>query len=611
MNTLFHSNNLLSLALLFLVCLAPPAWGVDSDETLLILEGGVSESVTASRAPKPLSRSAENISIITAADIEALHPHTLADILATVPGVQVESLRSPGSAVYMRLQGSNFGHVLVLLDGIPLNNLGDNYSDIGLIPARFIERIEIVKGAASSAWGQALGGVINVISKSPEITERPVGGSISATLGERETRDTGAELAGDIDRFGYYFSGGYLTSDGLLPNNHSRLSNAHAKLTYELPRQGMVTATFADFRGERGDFAYLPWDLQEDSTPRITLGSLSLRQPLTERLELEVGGRYDEKKYRINIKTIQDGTLLQSVLSDEKTIGLSARMVWRGETNLLVAGIEYDGVQSRQNDAIQQVDILNRDADRWGFYLNDTLSLGTVALSPGIRYDIVGSGVEQFSPSFGVTWQVSDNNLLRAYTARGYSLPQFLSYFNTEKVWTSQIGIESGSISNLWLKGTLFRNETWDVIVRDSPVDYYLERQIKQGGELELRTTPLHNISLSSGYTYLDARRSGDHAVVRDVPSQTLQLGVRYDDANYLQGVLTGRYIWWNGAANHLGHYSPMVWDLHLTATPFGRMADSPEIFLSIRNLFNGSQYLDDIFRNTGRWAEMGVRFRF
>jgi len=611
MKTLLHIQNLVFPALLFLAFFSPPAWGVEQDETLFILEGGVSESVTASRAPKPLSRSAENISIITAADIEALHPHTLADILATVPGVQIEAVRTPGSIVFTRVQGSSFGHVLVLLDGVPINNLSDNYSDIGLIPARIIERIEIVKGAASSAWGQALGGVINVITKSPESAERPVGGSISASIGELETRDTGAELAGGIDHFGYYLSGGYLNSDGLLPNNHSRLSNAYAKLTFDLPRQGTATTTFADFWGNRGDFAYPLWDIQEDTSPRITLATLNIRQPLVERLQLELGGRYDEKKYRINISTIQDGIPLQSVLTDEKTVGLSARMVWRGTTNLLVAGIEYDAVRSRQNDSIQQVDILNRDADRWGFYLNDTLSLGTVALSPGIRYDIVGSGVEQFSPSFGVTWQVSDNNLLRAYTARGYSLPQFLSYFNTEKVWTSQIGIESGSIANLWLKGTLFRNETWDIIVRDPPVDYHLERQIKQGIELELRTTPLYHLSLSGGYTYLDARRSGDHAVVRDVPSQTLQLGIRYDDSDQLLGVMTGRYIWWNGAAYHLGHYSPMVWDLHLTATPFGRGAVLPEIFLSVRNLFKGSQYLDDVYRNTGRWAEMGVRFRF
>lgn len=610
MKKILHIHNLVFPVLIFF-CLVSNVWGGEQDETLLLLEGEGGKSITASRAPKPLSRSAENITIITAADIEALHPHTLTDILATVPGVQVESLRTPGSLTYMRLQGSNFGHVLVLLDGVPLNNLSDNWSDIGLIPARIIERIEIVKGAASSAWGQALGGVINVISKSPESTERPVGGSISATLGEQETRDTGAELTGGIGRFGYYLSGGYLNSDGLLPNNHSRLSNGHAKLTHELPRQGSVTTTFSDFRGSRGDLAYPPWDILEDSTPRVTLASITFRQPIAERFALEVGGRYGEKKYGLDLRAIQDGTQLQGMAFDESTLGFSTGMVWRGTSNLLVAGAEYDGVKLHQTDSIQQVDTLKRDADRWGFYLNDTLSLGAVALSPGIRYDIVGSGVEQFSPSFGITWQISDNNLIRAYTARGYSLPPFLSGLNTEKVWTSQLGIESGSLANLWLKLTLFRNETRDIVVRDSPTTYHLERQIKQGGELELRTSPLYDISLSGGYTYLDARRSGDHALVPDVPSQTLQLGIRYDDSEYLLGVMTGRYLWWNAAANHMGHYSPMVWDLHLTATPFGRGDETPEIFLSVRNLFNGSQYLDDVFRNTGRWAEMGVRYRF
>jgi len=606
---LFHS--LLSITTLFLI-LASPVLGLEPDETLLLLEGGLAESVTASRAPKPLSQSAENITIVTAADIEAQHAHTLADVLATVPGVQLEAIRTPGSAAYLRLQGSNFSHVLVMLDSVPLNNLADNFSDIGLIPARIIERIEIVKGAASSAWGQALGGVINVITKSPEAAERPVGGSIDASYGERGTSDTGGDLGGALDRFGYYLSGGYLYSNGLLPNNHSRLSNAYAKLSYDLPGQGQVTATFATMQGKRGDFVYPALDMQEDSSPRITLVTLNLRQPLLERLEIELGGRYAEKKYNIDIKTIQEATLLQGVLLDESTAGLSARIIWRGTTNLLAAGVEYDDVRLRVNDSIMQVDTQNRQADRWGFYLNDTISLGAAAVSPGLRYDLTGSSGDQFSPSLGITWQLSENNLLRAYTARGYSLPPFLRELKSEKVWTSQLGFETSSIANLWVKGTLFRNDTWDIPTFDSVTrEQKLERHIKQGGELELRTTPWHNTSLSGGYTYIDARRRSDHTGVKDVPPQTLQIGLRYDDLLYLQSLLTGRYIWWNATPNHLGKYSAMVWDLHLTATPFGRMTEAAEIFFSIRNLFNGSQYLDDAFHNTRRWAEMGVRYRF
>lgn len=606
MKVLLHIHNIVFPAFFILVCLVFPVYGDGLDETLLLLDGVSGESVTASRAPKPLSQSAENITIVTAAEIDALHAHTLIDVLATIPGVQLESIRSPGSLTYLRLQGSSFNHVLVLLDGIPLNNLSDNYPDIGLVPARIIERIEIVKGAASSSWGQALGGVINVITKSSDEAERSVGGNIATTFGERGTRDTGAEIGGAFTRFGYYLSGGYLTSDGLLANNQSHLSNGYAKLSYDLPTRGQVVATVFNSWGNRGDFDFS--GIKEDSSPRITFGTLTVRQPLSERLDMEIGGHYGEKKFDLAFATIQ-GT--SEVNSDESTRGFSSKLIWRGTNNLLAAGMEFDEVRLKATASISAVDILNRKADRWGFYLNDTISLADVAISPGLRYDLTGSGNEQFSPSLGVTWQVSDNNLLRAYTARGYSLPPLLTDRNTEKVWTSQIGVESGSIPNLWLKGTLFRNETWDVFVRNP--EPHLERQIKRGGEIELRTIPWHSLSFNGGYTYLDARRSGDHTTVKDIPSQTVNIGLRHDYRDFLLSLLTGRYTWWNANADpsNKGQYSATIWDLHLTATPFGRKTDSPEIFLSIRNMFNGSQYLGDIFRNAGRWVDMGVRFRF
>jgi len=611
MPRLSSNYSLLFATVILLVPLLSSAHGLEQDETLLLLSGEGGESVTTSRTPKPISQSAENITIISSTEIEALNAHTLTDLLAVATGVQIESVRTPGSVTYLRLQGSNFGHVQVMLDGVPINNLSENFSDIGLIPARIIERIEIVKGAASSAWGQALGGVINVITKGRESAERQVSGNVSTSYGEKDTSDTGGELGGSIDRFGYYLSAGYLSSDGLLPNNHSRLSNGYAKLSYDLPNQGRIVTTFADMRGKRGDFAYPAFDVLEDTKPRMSLFSLILQQHLADRVELEAGGRYTLKKYNIDVRTIQDSIPLQEIRTKDTTAGLFARLIWRNSNHLVVAGVEYDHVKLREYDDLSNVITASRKEDRWGNFLNDTIQFGQVTISPGIRYDLAEGGDEQFSPSLGLTWQFSEKNLLRIYTARGYSLPPILSDQNSEKVFTTQVGLESSSISGLWLKGTLFRNDTWDIFVKDSPVEFHQERQIKQGVELEIRTLPWHGTTITGGYTYLDARISGNHETVQDVPSQTVQLGLLYDDLHYVRSMLTGRHLWWNAASNHLGHYNAMIWDLHTTAFPFGRAPDSAEIFFSIRNLFNGSSYLDDAFRNTGRWVETGVRFRF
>jgi vitamin B12 transporter len=277
-----HARTLLHILFLLALFCALPAQvqAEEQDETLTLLGQPITADAVAGRLPRQLSHTAENTTVVTAADIEALNAHTLIDILATIPGIQLESQVGSANSAFTRIQGSNSSHVLVLLDGIPYNNLGDNFSDVGQIPARIIERVEIVKGAASSAWGQALGGVINVITKAPD-AERKIGGMASASMGERKTRDVGGELSGTIDRLGYYLSGGYLDSGSFTPNTGFTSANGHARLTWELADAGQLSLLFNYVRHERGDFAYTPLDFQSRDSARRMITGLTLRSPST------------------------------------------------------------------------------------------------------------------------------------------------------------------------------------------------------------------------------------------------------------------------------------------------------------------------------------------
>lgn len=608
-----HARNLLHIlfVLIFLCALPLDVRAAAQDETLSLLGQPLVEDPVAGRLPRQLSRTAENTTVITAAEIETLNAHTLVDILATIPGVQLQNQSGSANNANTTIQGSNFTHVLVLLDGVPYNNLGDNFADIGQIPARIIERVEIVKGSASSAWGQALGGVINVVTKSPD-AERKIGGTAAYSQGERVTRDGGGELSGTIDRLGYYLSGGYLDSAGFRPNNGFNGTNSHARLTWELPRQGQAGFLLNYVRLDRGELASTTRDIQaSDESRRLILG-MNLRQPFGSHLELELNAFHSVNQTGINVAQLSSGQPLQMVKADERVSGGGGRLLWRQSDNLLVGGIDYQHVRSDANEALVNVDILNRRADRWGFYLNDTYSLGPVALSAGARYDLTGTSGDQFSPSFGITWQLTDNTLLRGYTAKGFSLPSITLERGSERVWTSQVGLETSAVPYLWLKGTLFRNDTWDIVDRDPQTGAFLsQRQIKRGFELEARTAEVYNTSLRSGYTYVDARLGSDDSVVKGVPTHTLQLGLLYDDHTRFKGLLTGRHIYWNSDPSFKGSFQGILWDLHLNATPFSGDFKKVELFFSLRNIFNGSQYLIDALRNNGRWAEGGVRFRF
>ncbi|MCP4691342.1 MAG: TonB-dependent receptor plug domain-containing protein, partial [Desulfobacterales bacterium] len=163
--------------------------------------------VSSTRRLKPLDQVAEDVSVVTAQEIRAMNAHTVAEVLNRVTGVFMGfslGVSNPGSPGPIQIQGSKHVHVLVLLDGMPWNYLAGGSAETNAIPVETIERIEIVKGPASSAWGSSLGGVVNIITKSTGDEDKP-SGMVRASIGEKETQDYRVELSGlAASTVGYY-----------------------------------------------------------------------------------------------------------------------------------------------------------------------------------------------------------------------------------------------------------------------------------------------------------------------------------------------------------------------------------------------------------------------
>ena len=150
---------------LFLFC--PPSFA-QSEEEMQVLQMFYKEKdlvVSATRNPKPISQVAENITVITAREIENMNAHTVADVLNRTPGLFINYNQDFGAPSLLLIQGSEERHVLVVVDGIKWNSLAGGAAETNSIPVGIIERIEVIKGPASSSWGSSLGGVINIITK--------------------------------------------------------------------------------------------------------------------------------------------------------------------------------------------------------------------------------------------------------------------------------------------------------------------------------------------------------------------------------------------------------------------------------------------------------------
>lgn len=108
--------------------------------------------------------------VITSDEIEEIKPHTVAELLNTVPDISFTSNGGFGQPTNLYLRGFRQRETVFMIDGIRIND-PTNLNGVSiehLLPV-YIERIEIVKGSQSGVWGaDAAAGVINIITKRPK-----------------------------------------------------------------------------------------------------------------------------------------------------------------------------------------------------------------------------------------------------------------------------------------------------------------------------------------------------------------------------------------------------------------------------------------------------------
>ncbi|MDQ3168879.1 MAG: TonB-dependent receptor [Acidobacteriota bacterium] len=127
--------------------------------------------VTATRTNRRLSDVPVRTEVITQQAMRAVQARTLADAVEYTTGVQVESNCQNCNFSQIRLLGLAGPYTQILIDGQPIiSSLAQVYG-IEHIPARMLERIEVVKGGGSALYGPgSVGGVVNVISREPAAT---------------------------------------------------------------------------------------------------------------------------------------------------------------------------------------------------------------------------------------------------------------------------------------------------------------------------------------------------------------------------------------------------------------------------------------------------------
>ncbi len=579
---------------------------------------------TATRSPQPLSTVAENMTVVTAADIELMNAHTLADVLNTVNGVEIWMTGGPGQIAQTTILGSESRHVTVIMDGVVMNFVGTNLADLGWIPVQDIEKIEIIKGPASSAWGSALGGVVNIITKSGRSVDQ--GGVVYGSYGNKHFGDFRAEVRGKLDKLGYYLTAGRLQADGLSPYQDVSENTGYMKLSYDFTAKTNLLFAF-DYAGTaRNDGLFTDFDFSYKDISKHVHSALALNSAITKDLDLDLSVRAIKQYVNQENLTLSTGGV-QEIKDNDKGYGSSAKLTFRSISQTVVVGADSE---SRTEKSVL-IDDGEQSIRKWAMYANDTIVLDRLAVTPGVRFDHTNTNGSITSPSLGITYTILNNTIFRAFAAKGFNIPTPGDRFGNgdtivgnpelkvETVKSYQAGVESAALKYVWLKFMVFRNDIQNGLslislgtAATSPSQVQnVTRQRREGVTIEARTAPVFNTSLSVGAEFISSKdlETGDH--MKDIPVQVYDVALRYDDQNAFKALLQGRHINWNAADWEMSKYHSMLLDLTLIKKIYQHRDASLEAFANGHNLLNTPQYNIYVYPNPARWYEAGLKYKF
>ncbi len=238
-------------------------------------------SVTATKTARALSEIPATVNVISEADINQSVATSADELLREVAGVDVKHplgamATGTSNKVIMRgFGGGTEGRMLLLVDGVPMNDSYFSGIEWNQVATDDIKQIEVLKGAGSALYGSnALGGVINIITKTPKVQKS----HLDLSYGSMNTKIGFASTEGSLGSLGYYFSGRLLDSDGYQADIGSNIKtntikrgserqNATAKLNYDIDDSSSFGLNYLFFHNQSTgvldvDGGYNPYEQQ-------------------------------------------------------------------------------------------------------------------------------------------------------------------------------------------------------------------------------------------------------------------------------------------------------------------------------------------------------------
>jgi vitamin B12 transporter len=501
--------------------------------------------VSATRGEATLSTLGVSVDVLERSEIEDRAAPSLLPLLQDLPGVATSRSGQTGQQGSVFIRGGESRYARVMVDGVPVNQPGGAY-DFGTALPFELERVEIVRGAASSLYGtDALAGVVSLQTRraaagdAPSLRAEGEGGSF-------DWRRWLGATSGARGAFDWNLGAQRLTTDNEAPN--SRFEQTAAALSAGLKlddrTQARAVVRFDDstvgtpgptaFGSPDQDASFEREDLVLSATLRRAQArfsqQLSLGYSTTDQLSLNPADsgcyvpEWEGQQGAFPMCDFPNPSGFQNQ-TDRLAAGYQAD-VSIGARHLLTAGAELEHETGDLGNRSEE--LLRPERTSYGAYVQDRVLLGTRAyLTLGARVEDNGSYGTHVVPRAALAVRVregEDATTLRTSAGMGIKEPSFFESYgesfyaqgnpdlDPERSTTFDVGVEQRLFgSRLRASVTYFHNDYKDQIAY-SVVDFNtfegtyvnLAHTRAQGLEIALEVRPLPALALVGQYTLLD-----------------------------------------------------------------------------------------------------------
>lgn len=560
----------------------------------------------------PYKSANQNITIITKADIMNSPAKSIDEILQQVPGMDIRRRGANGVQSDIGFRGSSFEQVLLLLNGIRMNDSQTGHNSMNIpVDLEDVERIEVIKGPAARRFGQnAYAGAINIITKiNPGKRVK-----ISAEGGDYETYSLGLNASIGNEKFSNSLQANSASSQGYMHNTDYEIRNVFYQSKLAIKDGDIrLQAGFSEKKFGANGFYSSPDAKEQYEELQSSIVSLIHQQTFGKfKLNSNVYWRRGQDMYVFN----RENPGLYRNMHIGNNVGGEVNSSYQWKLGTTGVGVEFRKELLASNNLGNR----NRFVSQVFFEHHFSLLNKKLNITPGVSWANYSEEGNFFYPGLDVGYNFDPNNKIYGNISKVHRVPTFTDLYYVSKTEqgnpdllpenavSAEVGYQFQSKGFLAKVSGFTRNSNnsidWVKKSLQDPI-WYAQNVGKidtKGIEVELNHRVFDWLKYTAGYTYLDTKfQESNDFVSRYVLDNLKHQFIAKLETKFLNNFTSELVYRYNDRLN-LGSYNLLDEKLSFVNNDFS-------VYILINNLTN-TKYTETFGVNMpNRWFHVGFTY--